>query len=224
MNEPNLEHARLFFVRVEPKHTLGRILNADEGAIRELAAGFEEELERAPHVRFLQVDLLREILRLVGLRVQDGVQVRITRVNTRHETELDLLGADERRHSSPLRKLVRVVLKLVRNHSTSLGLNLEAPVNTSHLRVKLVESLDEGGDTLTLIHTLGFAHGVQLASADELGVTIHVPLAVLVRDRVRVIFREEGHRLTELVGSLFGSERLLDVRTVDASAFLRNDR
>jgi hypothetical protein len=67
---------------------------------------------------------------LYGLRVQDGVQVGITRVNTRHETELDLLGADERRHGGPLRQLVRVVLKLVRNHGTTLGLNLEAPVNT----------------------------------------------------------------------------------------------
>mmetsp|Transcript_6827 Transcript_6827/g.24859 ORF Transcript_6827/g.24859 Transcript_6827/m.24859 type:complete len:269 (-) Transcript_6827:1166-1972(-) len=221
-----LEHRRrLFLERVKSEQPFTRVFYAQERAIRKFAARLENELERAPHRGFLQVDLLRKVCRLVRLRVQDDVRIRISRVQARHETELDLLGARKHRHRRPLCELVGIVLQFVCNHRTALGFNLKTPVDAGDLGIEFIQRLDERQQRLTLIHTLGFAHAIQLTTRDELRLFVNIPFAVFVRHGISVVLAEERHGFTKPVSRSVGAESLLAIRAIHACALsgeLRN--
>ncbi len=138
------------------------------------------------------------------------------------ETDLHLGGTGEDGLGGPLGKLKGVVLELAGEDSTSLTVNLVAPVDTEmDLRgVELVESKRRHVLLAILRTDLLLDDAVQLGTANELDLVPEVEAAVTVGDggglhAIVVLVIVEGVGKVEALASLGGLEDLLGEVLVD---------
>ena len=185
--------------RVEADDGLVRVLEEQVLALVEGEAEVDDVAEDPPGVRHLQVDLRRELARLLHVGAEDHVGVGLLDVGARDVAELDHVGVREDRLQRPLRQLVRVVLELGREDGAAHRVELLAPVDPAgELRVDLVQRVHAGGEVLLL---LPLDHAVELGAHHQRDAVVDlVALRLLPQRELRVSVRLLEGRRRALVG------------------------
>lgn len=201
---------------VQPDHRLVRILHYQVLAVLLLHANVDDTSEDTPSVVHVEIDLRRELIRLVLLRAEDHVLAGVAYYGARHISEFQLIRAGQQCLHRPLGELARVIAQLVGQDRAALRVQLLPPLDpVGDLRVPLVQRLDR--QELVLV-VRALHHGVVLATGDQHDAVVEVPLAITVRHARHVallLLGDERIALLELVARLVRLEHLLREIVID---------